>query len=87
MRLELKNLKVHDDMSEETLCFSATLYVDGKKVATVKNEGHGGSNFYYWDDRELEGKVHDWAKPQPVKFASEYLDQIISDLIEKEQAN
>lgn len=25
MKLELKNLKVHRDMSEETVCFSATI--------------------------------------------------------------
>ena len=39
---ELKNVKVHDDMSEETVCFSATLYVDGKKTAVCKNSGTGG---------------------------------------------
>lgn len=42
LSFELKNVKVHDDMSEETVCFSATLYVDGKKTAVCRNNGHGG---------------------------------------------
>jgi hypothetical protein len=35
----------------------------------------------------MEGKVHDWAKTQPVEFDFEHLDQLISDLIEKEQSH
>lgn len=42
----LKNLKFHEDMSEETGCFSADLYEDGKLLAHVKNSGHGGCNDY-----------------------------------------
>ena len=29
-------------MSEETTCYSATLYLDGKRVGYVKNDGRGG---------------------------------------------
>lgn len=38
----MRNLKFHEDMSEETACFSADLYEDGKLVAHVKNSGKGG---------------------------------------------
>ena len=37
----LKNLKVHDDMSEETICFSADLVCDGKVIGHCKNDGRG----------------------------------------------
>lgn len=80
MKLELKNLKVHRDMSEETVCFSATIYADGKKAGRVKNEGMGGSNFYYWEDAELGTKIINWAKAQKLKFDFEHLDQIIDDI-------
>ena len=43
-KLTLKNLKFHEDMSEETPCFSADLYENGKLIAHVKNSGHGGCN-------------------------------------------
>lgn len=44
---KLKKVKIHDDMSEETMCFSAQLWVDGKHVADVSNKGCGGSNDFY----------------------------------------
>lgn len=44
--LSLKNLKFHEDMSEETPCFSADLYENGKLMAHVSNRGHGGCNDY-----------------------------------------
>lgn len=40
--IELKNIKHFAAMSQETYCYTATLYVDGKKFGTVGNEGHGG---------------------------------------------
>jgi hypothetical protein len=43
-KITLKNLKVHETLSEETLCFSADLYEDGKLIAHVSNRGCGGSN-------------------------------------------
>lgn len=44
MKLELKNIKVFSSHSQETECFSATLYVDGKRFATIDNDGWGGPN-------------------------------------------
>jgi hypothetical protein len=41
-KYEIKNVKVNDDMSRETICFSLDLYVEGKKFALVSNEGRGG---------------------------------------------
>jgi hypothetical protein len=81
MKLELKNLKIHKDMSEETLCFSATLYVDGKKAANVQNNGHGGCHRYHWEDETLGARVNALAKTQPLEIQSEHLDQLIDALI------
>ena len=39
MKLELKKVKVINEMSEETTCFHAVLYVDGKKVCGILTEG------------------------------------------------
>ncbi len=47
MDFQLKKVKVHDDMSEETMCFSAELWENGKHVANVSNRGHGGCNDVY----------------------------------------
>ena len=42
--LSLKKVKIHFDMSEETTCYSADLYEDGKLMAHVSNEGRGGND-------------------------------------------
>ena len=47
MKITVKNLKVAEFASEETLCFTATVYIDGKMAFTAKNDGHGGCNFYH----------------------------------------
>lgn len=45
--LELRNLRVNRRLSEETPCYSADLYVDGRLTARVGNRGHGGSDEWY----------------------------------------
>lgn len=40
--ITLKNIKHSEFASEETHCYQATIYVDGKKFATASNDGCGG---------------------------------------------
>ena len=40
--ITLKNIKHFEAGSQETHCYTATIYVDGTKFATVENNGHGG---------------------------------------------
>ena len=47
MNLELKNIKFYESMSEETNCFQADLFINGKKIASVKNQGQGGPTDYH----------------------------------------
>lgn len=46
-RVELRNVKYSAFASEETHCFEATVYVDGKKAGTAHNEGHGGPTSFH----------------------------------------
>ena len=39
---ELKNNKYAAFASKDSACYEATLYVDGKRFASVSNSGHGG---------------------------------------------
>lgn len=41
MNIELKNIKHYESMSEETNCFQATIYIDGKRAGEASNRGHG----------------------------------------------
>jgi len=42
MKLTLKNIKHSEFASEETHCYQAGVYVDGKPMIDVSNDGHGG---------------------------------------------
>ena len=47
MKVELKKIKIHEDMSEETTCFNAEIYIDGINVGTTSNDGRGGCTDYH----------------------------------------
>ena len=65
MKIELKNLKYAEFASQETHCFEASLYVDGKRIGVVANDGQGGCNGYTphtaWET------INEYAKTLPSK--------------------
>lgn len=92
MKLELKNIKVHEDMSEETTCFSAALYANGKKVAVCRNDGRGASTNVYFTDlhSDLAGEVMRYCKDNPVidyyngkKYEWTGVEHLVDDLLYK----
>lgn len=88
MNITLKNLKIAKFLSQETTAFSATVYVDGKRVGTASNSGHGASNFYRFDDPKLEAKLEAWAAtlPKMQVYDTELsmdLDLVIDGIIQK----
>jgi len=56
MNITLKNVKHAGFASEETHCFSATVYIDGKRAFCAKNDGHGGCDDYYPADKKTTHK-------------------------------
>ena len=71
MKLELKAIKHTEWASEETHCYQASLFVDGKPVAIVSNDGHGGCDRDYdhpkfkGDYRATMNAVHEYFKSLP----------------------
>ena len=98
MKIELKNVKVNQAFSEETTCFIADLFVNGKKVAHAKNYGRGGCTDYYpyEGQRELLKQAELFCKElpkKPIDFGDKVhefdqsLESVIDDLLfEKEKA-
>ena len=73
MEITLKNIKYSAFASQETQCFEAAVYVDGKKMGTASNQGFGGPT-----------DIH----PQSVrdllqKEADKLPDEVSDDLIDK----
>jgi hypothetical protein len=68
MKIELKRISFSERMSEETSCFVADIYIDGKKVGSCKNDGRGGCTEYHGNtkaDNELIEKAEEYCKTLP----------------------
>jgi hypothetical protein len=70
MKLELKNVKINETFSEETLMFMADLFVNGKKVGYANNDGRGGCTSYnaYEGQREVLKQAEAFALTLPSTF-------------------
>lgn len=69
MKIELRNVKHAAFASQETECFTASIFIDGEKAGEVSNEGQGGSdNFRPW---ALEKTLDEYAKTLPQYDASD----------------
>lgn len=67
-KIELKKIEYSERMSEETMCFAADLYVNGKKVGYCKNDGRGGPNEYNGNTKEDKiflAEVENYCKTLP----------------------
>ena len=63
MKIELRNVKHVAALSEETNCFTATIYVDGKKAGEASNRGYGGNTDIHPND--LRERLNAYAKTLP----------------------
>jgi hypothetical protein len=79
MKLELKNIKVHLGLSEETHAYTAMLYADGKKAVEVSNQGRGGGDRQLPVNGHSVKEINDWCKATLPKW------QISHDLDEKKK--
>jgi hypothetical protein len=63
VKIEVRNVKFSAFASEETNCFEATLYIDGKRGGAARNAGHGGAT--YIEPRECEMRLNAHAATLP----------------------
>jgi len=80
-QIELRGIKYYAALSEETQAYSATIYVDGVKFATVDNSGKGGPDSVrpiagnYSQIRELDARIAATVPPVVCKYFPEGLKQ------------
>ena len=68
-KITLKRIVFYERMSEETNCFVADLYINGKKVGECKNDGQGGCTSYYGnslENNEIIRQTEKYFKSLPV---------------------
>jgi hypothetical protein len=78
MKLELKNIKFYESMSEETNCFQADLFINGKKIAEARNSGYGGPTDYHVLDFKNQQILRD-AEQFCLSLPKEKIDGMMSD--------
>jgi len=75
MKLELKAIKHCEFASDETNCYEGKVYVDGKPMIEVSNEGHGGCDTQFpikpFTHKDVE-KVDKWCCDNLPKWISKY---------------
>lgn len=70
MKIELKNIRHFETLSEETNAFTASVYIEGKRVGTAENTGKGGETFVRANDnrgRDLIDRAETYFKGLPPK--------------------
>jgi hypothetical protein len=74
--LQLKNVKFSEWNSEETNCFQAVVYLNGKRVGLAYNEGHGGATDVDPIDSDFESykKLRAYCQAQADANKEEYYE-------------
>ena len=87
MNITVKNVKFSTAASEETLCFEATVYLDGRKAFVARNEGRGGCNRYIGDQKLVEqAEAYARTLPERTEQGISYqpdLDTLVDDAISR----
>ena len=89
MNLEMKAIKFSEWGSEETYCYQANVYLDGKPLAMVSNDGRGGCdreyshNKFKGDYHATRKKVDDYFKSLPNTDPCEYFPEGIEQTFER----
>jgi len=88
LNITLQKVKIITAMSEETLCYTAVICLDGKPVATASNRGHGGPDEYHFTDRAVEKQMVEYVKSLPPVAAfgtmlPMSMEMYIGELVEK----
>lgn len=95
MKITIKNLKIAAFASDDSVCYACTVYVDGQRAFTAKNEGQGGFNLYdpvNAAGRTLLADAEAYARALP-PFPSEFgveplpmdLESLLAEIIELDQ--
>jgi hypothetical protein len=88
MKIELKNFKFYDRLSEETLCFVGNIWINGIKSGTAENTGKGGNTSYYSggteDSQKLIARAEDFCDKNDTTL-EDYIDELAFELIKKKE--
>lgn len=85
----LKSIRIHHGLSQETYAYTATVYLAGKRVGTVENDGHGGPDLLRVEDATAREAVQAAQRAYyPGQYGEDVLfgDMLTEHLHQKEAA-
>ena len=82
-RITLKKFKHSKTFSRETMCFTAAVFLDGRHVADVHNDGNGGETSLYFADHMVERNLNDEVKQRLEQWDGECYPIGIVDVIDR----
>jgi len=88
MKIELKNFKHYDRLSEETLCFVGNIWVNGIKCGYAENSGKGGCSSYHHEGTETSRQLIRDAEKFCESTGSNlwnFLDQLACEMADKKE--
>ena len=65
MKIQLKNIKHSAFASQETHCYQASVYFEGKKAGTTGNDGHGGCDHEHPENQPVWDAMTAYIKTLP----------------------
>jgi len=78
--ITLKSLKIVKWMSEETICFTAQVLINGTVYGEASNEGHGGCTFVHYKTEVCKGFCEDLAKSaKPSDYGWDFCESLTFD--------
>lgn len=86
MKVELKKLKTYAALSEETVAFTADVWINGKRSGDAKNDGHGGCTLVRISDRDLAKQLVEFGdsqKPAGQRFLDPGDAWLVDQLVEQ----
>jgi hypothetical protein len=88
MKIELKKVSINKTLSEETTCFTATVYIEGVLAGTANNRGNGGETSIHAANKFglgliKDAEAHCTTLPHD-EFGPVSLEDVIDNLVEEE---
>jgi hypothetical protein len=88
MKIELKNFKFYDRLSEETMCFIGNIWVNGVKCGYAENSGKGECTSYHHEgtalSRELIRDAEGFCESNKTTLYN-YLDELAYEIVKRKE--
>lgn len=60
MQIELRKLKIVAALSQDSVCYTAEIWVDGQRAFHASNHGHGAADMFHAVGQVSEAEVDEW---------------------------